>query len=148
MRQKLDALRIELTFLIEKDARSFDAVILAMKKPKYTEHEIAVRDTAIEDATKVAASVPLEVMEKTIQIMKYLPVIAEKGNVNSVSDAGVANLMAKSAIEGASMNVRINLGSIRDKAFADDLRTRMNAMLEESNKLFEKTKAIVESKLG
>lgn len=148
MRQKLDALRIELTFLIEKDARSFDAVILAMKKPKYTEHEIAVREMAIEDATKVAASVPLEVMEKSIQIMQHLPIIAEKGNVNSVSDAGVANLMAKSAIEGASMNVRINLGSLKDKAFADDLRSKMNAVLQESNKLFEKTKTIVESKLG
>jgi glutamate formiminotransferase/formiminotetrahydrofolate cyclodeaminase len=148
MRQKLDALRIELTYLIEKDARSFDAVILAMKKPKYTDHEIQIRDAAIEEATKIAASVPLEVMEKTLRITQFLPAIAEKGNVNSVSDAGVANLMAKSAIEGASMNVRINLGSLKDKAFAENLRSRMTAVLQESNRLFDKTKAIVESKLG
>jgi len=148
LRSRLDALRIELTYLIEKDARSFDAVILAMKKPKYTEHEIAVRDAAIEEATKGAASVPLEVMEKSLGIMQVLPTIAGKGNVNSVSDAGVANLMARSAIEGASMNVRINLGNIKDRAFAEDLKSRMAAILQKSNALFEQTKSIVESKLG
>lgn len=147
IRKKLDLLRNELTYLIEKDARSFDAVMLAMKKPKYTEHEIKVRDAAIEEATRQAASVPVEVMEKTVEMMELLPVIAEKGNVNSISDAGVANLMAKTALEGASLNVRINLGGINDKAFADDLKARMGKLLNRGAEIYEKTKTIVESKL-
>lgn len=147
IRKKLDLLRDELTYLIEKDAQSFEAVMLAMKKPKYTEHEMKVRDAAIEEATRRAASVPVEVMEKTVEVMELLPVIAEKGNVNSVSDAGVANLMAKTALEGASLNVKINLGGINDKTFADDLSSRMAKLLSQGTELYEKTRAIVESKL-
>jgi glutamate formiminotransferase/formiminotetrahydrofolate cyclodeaminase len=147
IRKKLDLLRNELTYLIEKDAQSFDAVMLASKKPKYTEHEIKVRNTAIEEATKLAASVPVEVMEKTIKVMELLPNVAEKGNVNSISDAGVANLIAKTALEGAALNVRINLGGINDKDFADDLRKRMTKLLDQGAKLYEKTKFIVEGKL-
>jgi len=148
MRKKLDSLRIELTYLIEKDARSFDSVILAMKKPKYTEHEIEIRNKAIEEATKIAAGVPLEVMEKSLEVMRLLPEIALKGNVNSVSDAGVANLAAKAAIEGASLNVRINLGSIKDGAFAERLKSRMENILSECDGLFAQTKRIVEEKLA
>lgn len=148
LRKNLDTLRIELTQLIEKDARSFDAVILAMKKPKYTEHEIQVRQAAIEEATKIAASVPLEVMEKSAAVMRLLPVIAEKGNVNSVSDAGVANLAARAAVEGASLNVRINLGNIQDAEFAKNLKSRMENILAECGILFERTKRIVEEKLS
>lgn len=147
IRKKLDLLRNELTYLIEKDAQSFNAVMLASKKPKYSEHEIELRNTAIEEATKLAASVPVEVMEKTIEVMELLPNVAEKGNVNSVSDAGVANLIAKTALEGASLNVRINLGGINDKDFADGLRNRMTNLLDQGAKLYEKTKSIVESKL-
>ncbi|OQX92278.1 MAG: hypothetical protein B6D58_03540, partial [candidate division Zixibacteria bacterium 4484_95] len=147
IRRKLDMLRNELTYLIEKDAQSFDAVMLASKKPKYSEHEIKVRNAAIEEATKIAASVPVEVMEKTIEVMELLPDVAEKGNVNSVSDAGVANLVAKSALEGAALNVRINLGGIKDKNFVDDLRKRLTNLLNQGTELYEKTKSIVESKL-
>ncbi len=147
IRRKLDLLRNELTYLIEKDARSFDEVMLAMKKPKSTEHEIKIRDAAIEEATKRAASVPVEVMEKTVEVMELLPTVAEKGNVNSVSDAGVANLMAKAAIEGAALNVRINLGGIADKAFADDLSSGMTRLLEQGAKFYEKTKKIVNGKI-
>lgn len=147
IRAKLDVLRNELTYLIEKDALSFDAVMLAMKMPKGTDHEKKVRAAAIEDATRLATSVPLEVMEKTVNVMEYLPTVAEKGNVNSVSDAGVANLMAKAAIEGAALNVRINLPGISDKKYANDLKSRMEELLDSGSKLYEKTKKIVDGKL-
>jgi len=147
IRKKLDLLRNELTFLIEKDAQSFDEVMVAMKKPKSNEHEIKIRDAAIEEATKRAASVPVEVIEKAVEVMELLPAVAEKGNVNSVSDAGVANLMAKAAIEGAALNVRINLGGIADKVFADDLNSRMTKFLEQGTKFYEKTKNIVDGKI-
>ncbi|MCP4580657.1 MAG: glutamate formimidoyltransferase [candidate division Zixibacteria bacterium] len=147
LRAKLDLLRNELTYLIEKDAQSFDGVMLAMKKPKVTDHDKKVRDAAIEDATKHATSVPLEVMEKTVEVMELLPPVADKGNVNSVSDAGVGNLMARAALEGASLNVRINLPGIGDKEFADKLRSDMEELLKRGHDLFEKTKKIVDGKI-
>jgi len=146
-RAKLDLLRNELTYLIEKDAQSFDGVMLAMKKPKVTDHDKKIRDAAIEDATKHATSVPLEVMEKTVDVMELLPAIAEKGNVNSVSDAGVGNLMARAALEGASLNVRINLPGINDKDFADKLKSDMENLLKRGHELFEKTQKIVDGKI-
>lgn len=147
LRRKLDVLRNELTFLVEKDAQSFDAVMLAMKKPRGTDHEKKVRKEAIAEATKLASSVPLEVMGKAVEVMQFLPDVAGKGNVNSLSDAGVANLMAKAALEGASMNVRINLPGLDDKAFADDLKKKMDELLIRGRELFEKTNTIVDGKL-
>ncbi len=147
LRRDLDLLRNELTYLIEKDAQSFDAVMTAMKMPKGTDFEKETRQKAIEEATKTATNVPLEVMEKTLEVMELLPAVAEKGNVNSVSDAGVANLMAKAAIEGAALNVRINLPGIEDKEYAGKLKSRMEEILKQGNELYEKTKAIVDGKI-
>jgi glutamate formiminotransferase/formiminotetrahydrofolate cyclodeaminase len=147
LRRKLDVLRNELTYLIEKDAQSFDSVMLAMKMPKGTDHEKKVRGEAIEEATKVATRVPLEVMEKTVEVMKLLPAVAEKGNVNSISDAGVANLMAKAALEGASLNVRINLPGISDKEFAKELKNKMGELLKQGTGLYEKTRTIIDGKI-
>ena len=147
IRRELDLLRNELTYLIEKDARSFDAVMLAMKKPKGTEQETAARNLAIEEATKQAARVPIEVMEKTIKVMEFLPAVAEKGNVNSVSDAGVANLMAMAALKGASLNVRINLGGLEDKSFAEELKKRLAELLAQGEKLYEQVDKIIDGKI-
>jgi len=147
LRRKLDVLRNELTFLIEKDAQSFNEVIMAMKKPRTSEHDTQLREAAIQEATKKAASVPVEVMARTVAVMELLPQIAEKGNVNSVSDAGVANLMARAALEGASLNVRINLPGIKDQQFVRDLVSRMRDLLHRGNELFEQTKTIVDGKL-
>lgn len=146
-RRKLDVLRNELTLLVEKDAQSFDAVMLAMKNPKGTDYEKKVRQDAIAEATKLASSVPLEVMSKAVEVMELLPEVADKGNVNSVSDAGVANLMAKTALEGASLNVRINLPGLADKTFADELKLKMNKLLTRGRELYEKTSQIVNGKL-
>jgi glutamate formiminotransferase/formiminotetrahydrofolate cyclodeaminase len=146
--KKIEALRPELLFLIEKDAQSFEQVLSARRMPKYTEFEIAQRDAKIQEATLAASMVPLEVMEKTVIIMELLPVIAEKGNVNSISDVGVASLMALSAVKGANMNVRINLPGLEDEARRKDLSQRAQATLSKAVELFDKTEKIVESKLG
>lgn len=86
-------------------------------------------------------------MEKTLEVMELLPPVAEKGNVNSISDAGVANLMAKAAIEGAALNVKINLSGINDKEFAGKLKSRMEEILKSGTELYEKTKSIIDGKL-
>jgi len=146
--KKVQALRQELIFLIEKDAQGFDQVLAARRMPKYTEFEIAQRNTKIQEATLTATSIPLEVMEKTVAVMEHLPVIAEKGNVNSISDVGVANLMAISAVKGANMNVRINLPGLEDEGKRNELAKSSQTTLAKAQELFNKTEQIVESKLG
>jgi glutamate formiminotransferase/formiminotetrahydrofolate cyclodeaminase len=145
---KIDGARGELAFMIEEDARSFEGVLLARRMPKYTEFEVAQRNSKIREATLIATSIPLEVMEKTVRVMEYLYVIADKGNVNSISDVGVANLMGISAVKGAMMNVKINLPGLDDEAAGKEFAERASAALRKAQELFEKTEQIVESKLG
>ncbi len=144
---KIDNLRSELTFLIEKDAQAFDQVMTAMKMPKYTDFEVQQRDLRLQEATILAASVPLEVMEKTVAVMELLPVMAEKGNENSISDVGVANLMANSALRGAHLNVRINIPGLADEKKKTELSDKAADLLKKAEKLFGRTEKIVESKL-
>ncbi len=145
---RVSALQSELTFLIEKDSQAFDRVMDAMKMPKYTEHEIEQRDLKLAEATLEASSVPLEVMEKAVSVLEMLPDIAEKGNVNSISDVGVANLMALSAVKGAYMNVRINLPGLPDKGNRRELAEKAAAVLKKAGDFFDKTEKIVDKKLG
>jgi len=105
------------------------------------------RERAIQDATKQAASVPLEVMEKAFEVLKLAKIVAEKGNVNTVSDAGVAALLAKAAIEGAGYNVKINLSSISDQDFVNQTKERFDRITAESVSFAEGIKKTVEEKL-
>ena len=144
---KLDMLRAELAVLIEKDSRSFDQVMLAMKLPNSTDLEIERKDAQLQAATLQAALVPLEVMEKSAAVMELLPVIAEKGNVNSISDIGVANLMSRSAVSGARLNVLINLPGIKDANKRNEITGAADTCLKKAEKLYNQTSIIVESKL-
>jgi glutamate formiminotransferase/formiminotetrahydrofolate cyclodeaminase len=144
---KIDNLRSELTFLIEKDAQAFDEVMSAMKLPKYTDFEKEQRDARLREATLQATSVPLEVMAKSVQVLELLPVIAEKGNVNSISDVGVANLMAHSAVKGAHLNVLINLPGIDEDSKKKEFSEASEELVKKAENLFEKTAEIVRAKL-
>ena len=143
----IENLRSELTFLIEKDAQAFDQVMLAMKMPKYTDFEVQQRDARLQEATILAALVPLEVMEKTVAVLELLPIIAEKGNENSISDVGVANLLADSALKGAHLNVRINIPGLADEKRKTELSQKASKLLEKGEKSFALTARTVESKL-
>ena len=101
----------------------------------------------IEDANKVAASVPLTVMRKALEVLKMTEPVAKKGNENSITDAGVAGLMAMAAIEGAGYNVKINLTSIEDKAFVNKLTGEANEIIKEGQQIADRIKQRVESKL-
>lgn len=103
--------------LIDKDANSFDSVMKAFKLPKETEEEKTKRNTLIQDGMKYAASVPLEVAEKTALLFEDFAYLVEKGNKNAQTDALVATMMARTAILSALYNVKINLGSIKDETF-------------------------------
>ncbi|MEE9553333.1 MAG: glutamate formimidoyltransferase [candidate division Zixibacteria bacterium] len=144
---KADALRSELAFLIEEDAQAFDQVMTAMKLPKYTDFEKEQRSVKLQEATLLATSVPLEVIKKSVEVMELLPVIAEKGNVNSISDVGVGNLMAYSAARGAYMNVLINLPGIKDDSKKKGFSESAEKLIKKAEILFTDTEKIVKAKL-
>lgn len=110
--ERSEALRLELSGLIDEDAAAFEKVMEAMRLPKETDEEKARRRSALQGALVDAAMIPLAVMEKCVQVTQLAAVAAEKGNVNAVSDAGVAALVARAGAHAARLNVLINLGGI------------------------------------
>jgi glutamate formiminotransferase/formiminotetrahydrofolate cyclodeaminase len=130
-------------------AGALSAALTAMvgQLPKGSEEQVAARDKAVEDANKVAANVPLEVMKKSLEGLRLARVVAEKGNENSITDAGVAGLMGWAAIEGARYNVRINLTSIEDESFVKELAGASDSIRAEAETVAEEIKKLVEAKL-
>lgn len=128
--------REKLIELIDKDASSFDDVMKAFKLPKETEADKAKRTEAIQEGTKYAASVPLDTAKVAFSIMEYSKVVVEKGNKNAVTDGAVSAMMARTAVLSALMNVKINLGSIKDQAFVENM-TKEVIELEEKAIKFE-----------
>lgn len=114
---KSEDLRDKFKVLIDKDTEAFNKVMEAFGLPKDSEDQKALRAIAIQQATKEATLVPLEVMKHVIDALALAKIVAQKGNRNSVSDAGVSALMLKAALEAAAMNVEINLKSIEDTEF-------------------------------
>jgi glutamate formiminotransferase/formiminotetrahydrofolate cyclodeaminase len=142
-----EILRKELTELIVKDGEAFDRVMAAFKLPKDTEDEVKQRAVQIEDATKGAALVPLKVAEKALEVLSLVKVVAEKGNVNSVSDAGVGALMAKAGMEGAIFNVKINISNLADRDFVGKLSREIEGYKARGEALEQDVLRIVEQKI-
>ena len=130
---------------VDLDADAFNRVMDAVRLPKTTEDQKKERDAAVESVTKEATLVPFQVLEKSIELLKLAKKAAQKGNRNSMSDAGVAALAARAAAEGAYYNVRINLPGIQDEGFrtgtkrkAAALRRRACRLAGEINRFVEK----------
>jgi glutamate formiminotransferase/formiminotetrahydrofolate cyclodeaminase len=147
VRDNADQLRGDLTKLIDTDKDAFNKVMEAFKLPRGSDEQIAARDEAVETANKKAAEVPLEVMRKSLEGLKLARIVAEKGNENSITDAGVAGLMGSAAIEGARYNVRINLTSITDESFVKELTAASDSIKAEAEGVAAEIKKLVESKL-
>jgi glutamate formiminotransferase/formiminotetrahydrofolate cyclodeaminase len=145
--EKAEQIRKEMQEFIVKDAESFDKVMEAFKLPKYTEEETQKRNKAVQEATQGAISVPLQVMEKGVEALKLSRMVVEKGNTNMVSDAGVSALMAKSAVLGAYLNIRINLNSVEDQIFATSNREIADALRNEALQIAQEIENKVEEKL-
>jgi glutamate formiminotransferase/formiminotetrahydrofolate cyclodeaminase len=114
----------ELLDLVDADTRAFNGIMHAFSLPKGTEEEKKMRTEAIQHATKIAIETPYRVMEISLASMDVIRAMALTGNPNSVSDAGVGALCARSAVMGAFMNVRINAGSFEDKNYVNDMLIR------------------------
>ena len=110
--------------LIDDDTDAFNRIMEAFARPKRTEEESISRNRAIQEATRHAIEVPFQIMQKAFASLEIIKAMAEIGNPNSVSDAGVGALAARSAALGAFLNVKINCASLDDKAFVDDVLGR------------------------
>lgn len=113
---------------IDRDSDAFNEVMAAFKLSKTTEEEIAKRKQAIQDATKGAAIVPLEVARKAFNMMEIIAVVVEKGNKNAVTDGAVAAMLARTAVLSALYNVKINLGSIKDTDFVEKVSKEVTTL--------------------
>jgi glutamate formiminotransferase/formiminotetrahydrofolate cyclodeaminase len=132
---------------VDRDTDAFNAVLAATRLPKKSEADIAARTSALERANQGAAKVPLEVLESTIRALELSLSAAQKGNPNSVSDAGVAGAAALAAAEGAALNVRINAPSLTDRAVADEYLARQSAALARARDLAQQVRNAVDKSL-
>ncbi len=140
-------LKDELLRAIDLDTLAFNQVMDCFRLPKKTEAQIRERSQAVEDATKKATRIPLDVAEKCVAALKLAQEVALEGNQNSLSDAGVAGLTAQAGAEGAYYNVLINLPNIQDQEFTSEMRTRVLALKSEADTLGKAIREILEKGL-
>ncbi len=145
---KAQQLKDELLSLVDEDTAAFNKVMDAFALSKESAEEKTARSAAIEQATKYAAEVPLKVMETASKSYEMLAEMADKGNPASVSDVGVGALATRACIEGAALNVRINLAQLKDEKFKGALAQRMRNISANSDAQFEKITKIVEKQLS
>ncbi|MFQ5611343.1 MAG: methenyltetrahydrofolate cyclohydrolase [Anaerolineae bacterium] len=147
IRQKSEDLRRSLTGLISADAEAFNGVMAAFGLPRQTEAEKAARSEAIQSALKKAALVPLACARACRQVIELSKPVAEQGNPNVASDAGVAVLAAYAGLRGAALNVYINLGSIKDGTFVREKQAELDEILAGADALAEEVHELVKSRL-
>ncbi len=143
-----EKLRYEFSQLIEEDVKVFNNFMSTYKMPKETEDEKKVRAEKIQESLIEAAKVPLKVAYKCLDILSLSKEVAEKGNINVVSDAGVAVLMAEAALESAILNVKINLRMINNEKVRAELSSSIKEILLKEKGQKEKVLEIVGEKIG
>lgn len=141
-------LKDRLLRLVDEDTHAFNQIMAAFSLPKQTDAEKQIRTAAIQAATKNAIEVPLQVMRLSLQSMDVIRAMAETGNPNSVSDAGVGALCARSAVMGAYLNVKINAGGYNDKEYVNAVLQEGNSMQETAMRLEGGILQIVNQKIG
>ncbi len=133
--------------LVDEDTRAFNRIIEAVRLPKGTEEEKNARAQAMEEATKYATEIPFQTMELALQSFGLIRAMAEAGNPNSASDAGVGALCARAAVQGAFLNVRINASSLKSREFATDLVERAGRMAAQADQLEREVLEIIRKKV-
>jgi methenyltetrahydrofolate cyclohydrolase len=146
--EEADGLRTDLLRLVDEDAGAFDRVMAAFRQPKATPEEQAARSEAIQQGYRGAVEPPLGVCTDAVRVLELAAQVAERGNRNAVSDAGVAAHLAAAALEGAALNVRINLAAIKDEAFRAAAAERVEAAQAEGRTLRDGALAAVDAQLG
>lgn len=138
------AIQEELLHLVDEDTEAFNRIMAAFGMPKGNEEEKRLRSAAIQEATLFAAQVPLQTMKVAMRVFPLCRAMVEKGNPNSVSDAGVGTLAGRAAVLGAGMNVKINASSLKDKAKAAELIAEADRLIAQANSLEEEIRVMVD----
>ncbi len=145
---KGQTLLAELLHLVDEDTEAFNRIMDVFAMPKSTDEEKVTRSAALQSATLYATEVPLRTMKASAKVFELARAMAEEGNPNSVSDAGVGALAARSAVLGARLNVRINAAGLKDRAVADRLIAEADAIAATAEAVEKEILAIVEQKIG
>lgn len=146
--EKADHLRHQLTEAVEKDAGAFNQVMVAYKLSKDTPDQLKKRQEAIEQATLIAAQVPLEVAGLSLQVLELIAQAASLGNINAISDAGSGGALARAALTGAGMNVRINAAALLNQTLAAPLLTELAGIEEQANFLEAQIRQAIQERGG
>jgi len=146
--EKGQSLKDELLMLVDEDTRAFNLIMDAFGLPKANDTEKAARTAAIQDATRFAIEVPLRVMQLSYECMNIIKAMAETGNPNSVTDAGVGALAARSAVMGAFLNVKINAAGLHDRAFVEKVLSEGNTIQENAIEKESEILTIVNAKIA
>jgi len=145
---KAEALRAELTGAIEEDVVAFNSVMGAYGLPRATDEEKAERTASIQAALKDATLAPLRAVKACFEVMRLSAAVAEKGNLNVISDAGVAVLCANAGLRSAALNVFINAKAIKDRDFAEKQIAEVNALITQAAETTESVYRTVRTKIG
>jgi len=148
VKAKAEALRAELTGAIEEDVAAFNSVMGAYGLPRATDEEKAARAASIQAALKDATLAPLRAVKACFEVIRLSADVAEKGNLNVISDAGVAALAANAGLRSAALNVFINAKAIKDRDFAEKQIAEVNALLAQAAEATESVYQTVRTKIG
>lgn len=146
--EKGQKIKDDLLWLVDEDTHSFNLIMEAFGMPKGNDAEKAARKQAIQDATKYAIEVPYKTIQRSFDVFELCAAMIEKGNPNSVTDAGVGVLCARAAVMGAYLNVKINASSLEDKAFAEEMVSKAQAYVVKAKELESALMAKVEEVIG
>lgn len=144
--QQAEALRLELLTDIQKDSESFNAYMEALGLPKNTDEEKAARSQAMQDALKGACQVPLKVAYKCLEALTMAKTAVELGNINTASDGMVGALLGRASVLGATHNVRINLGGIKDEDFKADMMSQCDQLEAQANAIEQEASRILHAR--
>ena len=145
---KAESLRRKLTGMIEDDVQAFDKVMAAYGMPKETDADKARRDDAIQAALKLATDVPLRCAQAAREVIDLAGIASDKGNLNVISDAGVAVLAGYAALRSAALNVFTNARMINDKAFANAKLEELQELLAGAESATEEAYDVVKGKVS
>jgi formiminotetrahydrofolate cyclodeaminase len=142
-RDALTGMRKDLLALVDRDSDAYDEVARALKLPKESPGEKSARQAALGKANQFATEIPVKTAETCLAVLEQVKIVAEKGNANAVSDAGVAAHLAHTGLAGAALNVRINLPGVPDRARALQIEQRLARMESEGKTHLADTREIV-----
>ena len=145
IREQAEKLAGRMLELVDEDAAAYAQVVEAFRMPKEDEVDKVIRADTIQKAFRHAAEVPMATMRAAMEVLRLAAMVAHKGNRNTLTDAGVAGLMARSAVMGARFNVLVNLPSIKDESFVIETRDRVSRVCHDAEDIFSHIVVHVES---